>query len=167
MFCSKCGKEIADEALICPMCGCATINYKNPTTSNTACSNDYVAIKEFEDKVKSIHVVGVISLVLFLGIGIIFSFVVWFKAVGIHIPKVTTTHPNEIAMLESAKRKLKSALTFATLPFYPLIIFGFSRVAAGFPTEALIFIAVLLGIMLFIGVPCTKHLNAELYGAKK
>lgn len=27
MFCSKCGKQIDDEALICPACGCATANY--------------------------------------------------------------------------------------------------------------------------------------------
>ncbi len=26
MFCSKCGKEIFDEAVICPYCGCATNN---------------------------------------------------------------------------------------------------------------------------------------------
>lgn len=27
MYCSKCGKEIDDEALICPHCGCGTVNY--------------------------------------------------------------------------------------------------------------------------------------------
>lgn len=27
MYCNKCGKEINDDALICPNCGCATINY--------------------------------------------------------------------------------------------------------------------------------------------
>ncbi|MDR1570202.1 MAG: zinc-ribbon domain-containing protein [Oscillospiraceae bacterium] len=27
MFCSKCGKQIDDEALTCPGCGCATDNY--------------------------------------------------------------------------------------------------------------------------------------------
>lgn len=27
MFCNKCGKEIDDEALICPHCGCGTVNY--------------------------------------------------------------------------------------------------------------------------------------------
>lgn len=167
MFCSKCGNEIADEALICPKCGCATANYQRQTITNSAYSEDYVAIKEFEEKAKSIRAVGIVALVLFLGIGIIFSFAVWLKAKGIRIPKITTTNPNEIAIFEASKRKVKSALTFATLPFYPLIIFGISRVAAGFLAEALIFIAVLLGVMLFVGVPCTKHLNAELYGAKK
>ena len=27
MYCNKCGKEISDEALICPYCGCGTVNY--------------------------------------------------------------------------------------------------------------------------------------------
>ena len=29
MFCSKCGKEINDEAVICIHCGCPTQNYNN------------------------------------------------------------------------------------------------------------------------------------------
>ena len=29
MFCSKCGKEIDNEAVICVHCGCPTQNYKN------------------------------------------------------------------------------------------------------------------------------------------
>ena len=28
MFCSKCGKEINDEAVVCVHCGCATANYQ-------------------------------------------------------------------------------------------------------------------------------------------
>lgn len=27
MFCSKCGKELFDEAVVCPNCGCPTSNY--------------------------------------------------------------------------------------------------------------------------------------------
>ena len=29
MFCSKCGKEIDNEAVICVHCGCATQNYRD------------------------------------------------------------------------------------------------------------------------------------------
>lgn len=32
MYCTKCGAEINDEAVICPNCGCATSNY-TPTTN--------------------------------------------------------------------------------------------------------------------------------------
>lgn len=28
MFCHKCGAEIDDEAIICPHCGCGTVNYQ-------------------------------------------------------------------------------------------------------------------------------------------
>lgn len=33
MFCKKCGKEICDEAVVCPHCGCATGN-PFPLSSN-------------------------------------------------------------------------------------------------------------------------------------
>ena len=35
MYCTKCGSEINDQAIICPNCGCATSNYtlKNGNTS--------------------------------------------------------------------------------------------------------------------------------------
>lgn len=29
-FCSKCGKEILDEAIVCPNCGCAVVNPATP-----------------------------------------------------------------------------------------------------------------------------------------
>lgn len=29
-FCSKCGKEILDEAVVCPGCGCAVVNAPQP-----------------------------------------------------------------------------------------------------------------------------------------
>ena len=36
-YCSKCGNELFDEAVICPKCGCATgdINQKNIKAKNT------------------------------------------------------------------------------------------------------------------------------------
>lgn len=36
MFCSKCGKQIDDEAMICPECGCATSNYKSNNSNGTS-----------------------------------------------------------------------------------------------------------------------------------
>lgn len=32
MYCKKCGKELLDEALVCPNCGCETDNYKGEAT---------------------------------------------------------------------------------------------------------------------------------------
>ena len=34
MFCSKCGKEINDEAVVCVHCGCATKNLKEENKQN-------------------------------------------------------------------------------------------------------------------------------------
>ena len=39
-FCSKCGKEIMDEAIVCPNCGCAVVNPGMPQQI----SNDQVSI---------------------------------------------------------------------------------------------------------------------------
>ena len=39
-FCSKCGKEIMDEAIVCPNCGCAVVNPAVPQQL----SNDQVSI---------------------------------------------------------------------------------------------------------------------------
>ena len=39
-YCSKCGKEILDEAIVCPHCGCAVVK---PVTS-TQLVNDEVSI---------------------------------------------------------------------------------------------------------------------------
>ena len=33
MFCSKCGKEIENEAVVCVHCGCPTQNFKNETNA--------------------------------------------------------------------------------------------------------------------------------------
>ena len=34
MFCSKCGKEIHDEAVVCVHCGCPTANYQQNVKNN-------------------------------------------------------------------------------------------------------------------------------------
>lgn len=39
-FCEKCGKQIADEAIICPGCGCAVASVKKAEN----CGNDGLAI---------------------------------------------------------------------------------------------------------------------------
>ena len=42
-YCTKCGKELFDEAVICPQCGCAT----NPTTTTAKSAtpeNDEISI---------------------------------------------------------------------------------------------------------------------------
>ena len=174
MYCSKCGKEIADEAIICPICGCATANYHQPFTihstppqSNGTYSQDYIVLKEFEEKVKSIYATSIVALVLFLGIGLIFSIVVWLKAKDISIPNITTTNPNEIAMFESLKRKLKKALLYANIPLCAFMLLAAAFLFAQKVGAAALVFVVYFAILFLIGMPCTKHLNKDLYGSNK
>lgn len=168
MFCSKCGKEIADEAVFCSNCGCATANYHAPTTTstqNTTYSKDYVIIKNFEDRVRSLFILSIIALALCLGFGIIFSFIVWVKANSMFVPLLTTDNPLEVAMLESAKSRLRTALKFSFVPMYILVavtaVFGISGIIIGEPSPSIYFFIGSI-IFWFIGIKCTIGLTEEL-----
>ena len=119
MFCSKCGKEIMDEAVICPNCGCATNNYNAPqqpiNTTNTY-SDDYLTIKQFAEQARVLRNLGIAAAVLMFGIGIIFSIIIWVKQSKNKIPEITTTNPAEIAEFETAKRRYKLANSLSGLP---------------------------------------------------
>ncbi len=117
MFCSKCGREIMDEAVVCPNCGCATNNYAtNNAYPSTAYSKDYTAIKMFYDEARTLRNLGIVAAVLMFGIGIIFSIIIWIKSSSIQEPKVTTTNPAELAVLETAKKYYNSARNLSSLP---------------------------------------------------
>ena len=74
MFCSKCGKEIDDEAIVCPACGCATKNY-----SELEQSKKYD--EDFElQKLKSFSNTSIICAILIPIIGLIMSIVGLVKA---------------------------------------------------------------------------------------
>lgn len=119
MFCSKCGKEIFDEAVVCPNCGCATGNYPH----NNAYSNDYVAISEFARKANTIKTLGILAAVLCFGIGIIFSIIIWIQASSIVVPSITTTNPKELAEFSLAKKRIELGKKLAGIP---LIAIGLS-----------------------------------------
>lgn len=54
-YCSKCGKEIMDEAVVCPGCGCAVENKKAAATNQT-----------YEQAIQCSSACGVISTILFV-----------------------------------------------------------------------------------------------------
>ncbi len=124
MFCSKCGKEIMDEAVVCPNCGCATQNYTAQLHSNstdTAPAKEYLVIKQFVEQAKTIQTLGIIAAVLMFGIGIIFSIIIWVKTNAITVPEATTD-ANEIAELETAKKRLKTGNSLSFLPVIALVL---------------------------------------------
>ena len=125
MFCTKCGKEIMDEAVICPNCGCATGNFAPKTNYY---SEDYIAIKEFLSKANTIKTLGILAAVLCLGIGIIFSIIIWIQSSNIAVPVITTTNPKEIADFELAKRRIDLGKRLAIIPCIAIggciLIFG-------------------------------------------
>ncbi|WP_294771910.1 zinc ribbon domain-containing protein [uncultured Eubacterium sp.] len=57
MFCSKCGKEINDDALICQSCGCATENYSKNEKENTVKYN----ASDLLDKANTLSLVSIIG----------------------------------------------------------------------------------------------------------
>ena len=65
MFCSKCGKEIMDEAVICPNCGCPTNNYSQPDQANVPYWNTTAfqgKIEMFRNFGNSIKIRGICAL---------------------------------------------------------------------------------------------------------
>lgn len=65
MFCSKCGKEIFDEAVVCPNCGCQTSNYKtqapqeNPTPQ-TVPVQPSVDVEKNKSTGKTLGIIGIV-----------------------------------------------------------------------------------------------------------
>ena len=47
MYCTKCGAEIDDNAIACPNCGCATINYASNTDAVETEDKNGIAIAGF------------------------------------------------------------------------------------------------------------------------
>lgn len=122
-FCTKCGKELLDEAVICPHCGCAVGDLSNTVNKNSnGYSDDYLKIREYCSQAKTIRNLGVVSAVLIFGIGFIFAIVVIIKAKKLQEPIITTTNTNELAEFEDAKRKIKLGNNLACISLALLII---------------------------------------------
>lgn len=125
MFCSKCGKEIMDEAVICPNCGCATNNYttqQHTQSTTNIYSDDYLAIKQFSEQALILRNLGIAAAVLMFGIGIIFTIIILVKQKKIKIPEIQTTNPNEVAEFETAKRRYKLATQLSGLPILAIAL---------------------------------------------
>ena len=125
MFCSKCGKEIMNEAVICPHCGCPTSNYLPQQPVKQAvetCSDDHLAIRRFAQETLTLRNLGIVAAILMFGIGIIFSIIIWVKNSRLTEPKITTTNPAEVMEFENAKRHRNTAYRLSMLPMLVISI---------------------------------------------
>ena len=165
MFCSKCGKEIDDSAVVCVGCGCPTSNYnksvnqqagssaQNATSGvkrttlgnasmpymqygNTAYSEDdkiiIPRIRQYISEVNSIFVISVISLVLSLGIGIIFAIVGFLKIKKLPAVDKSIEDPNLIADFQRAQKKLGTAYTLMAITLFIFALTVLLGFIAGF-----------------------------------
>ena len=127
MFCSKCGKELNDEAVICTGCGCPTKNYNagalkdtpvsSPSNSAPAAAPGFYSsadslaaqVATYSQEVNSIWVLSLLSLILCLGIGFIFGIISIVKSKN--LPSLTSepTDQRLIMEYETARHKLKTA----------------------------------------------------------
>lgn len=127
-FCSKCGKELMDEAVVCPGCGCPTGGYSQNHSNPSSYSSDYPIVKEFASKARTVKNLGIVALILCCGIGIFFSIAIWVMAGGgiridkFNIPNVNLSDPREIAEFEEAKRNMALGKKFAAVPYSVVII---------------------------------------------
>ena len=71
-YCSKCGKEIHDEAVICVHCGCSVEGAQKETAESKM-------LGEFKRNVNSAFIFSIVGLVLVFGIGFIFSIISMIK----------------------------------------------------------------------------------------
>lgn len=71
-FCSKCGKELLDEAVICPGCGCAVAN---TTIQSTASVDSAALLNTLSTRVKTSGIIWLVIGILQIILGI---FVNWF-----------------------------------------------------------------------------------------
>lgn len=114
-FCSKCGKELHDEAVICVGCGCAVQDSSLKKTYHTD-SVEYEKLMTFVSEANTIYVLGIVSLILCLGIGIIFQIINLVKVnkyvikgrKELNCPTFNIHDPNSIMIYENAKKKVDS-----------------------------------------------------------
>lgn len=119
MFCSKCGNEINDEAVICPNCGCPTQNYNKP--QEPAVQPNYAPYyqpvyqqKPITELISSARSLGIISII----VGLFIPLVGWICG-GIGISKANKIYapPEFTDDVKSAKTLNLIGLVLSTCVF--------------------------------------------------
>lgn len=100
MFCSKCGKEISDDAVICPNCGVPTNNYQGASNQP----------KSKVDDGSNVNTMSIIALVM--------SFIV--PLVGFIMGLIY--RPKAIAIDDESSRKKCTAAIWISVVYFALCI---------------------------------------------
>ena len=74
MYCSKCGKEIFDEAVMCPNCK-TMISTEIISNKNTVSQSIHPNEDDLRNDIQTIKVLGILSIIFCLGIGFIFAII--------------------------------------------------------------------------------------------
>lgn len=161
MFCSKCGKEIDDSAVVCIGCGCPTAKYnsnqahqntQSPTPSvmrttygnvSTPQAPSYTSayseddkiiipkIRQYISEVNTIFILSIISIFLSMGIGFIFAIIGFVKIKNLPAIDKSIEDPNLIADFQKAQKKLGTATILMMLTFLVFVIAIFVGFIAG------------------------------------
>lgn len=103
MFCSKCGKEISDDAVICPNCGVPTSNYYRANTKPTSNVDD-------SNNVNTMSIIALVMSFFIPLVGFIMGLIYRPKAVAIDD--------------ESSRKKCTAAIWISVACFVLTIIFS-------------------------------------------
>lgn len=74
-------------------------------------------IQDFANKANTIKTLGIVSAVLCLGIGFIFSIILLVKASGLSEPNVIPANQYEAEQLEKAKKNIQTGKKLSAIPF--------------------------------------------------
>lgn len=131
MYCKNCGTDIG-ESKFCPNCGASSSANNNVASTH---STYYHEICDYSRDVNSIFVLGLLSLIFCMGIGLIFEIICFVK--GNQMKKYQALldkdfalpdYPDEWEMLKSAQAKAKSgAIMYAiavAITFLLLFLLG-------------------------------------------
>ena len=116
-YCSHCGKELMDEAIICPGCGCAVEGVRNKTYARNNNDGLLTAAKVFMIIICAIYVLlGFIYIIIYSEYGYGASGIVYWLPLVWAIP-MTVNLSNAIA----EKRPISVAFKVCTLLFVSII----------------------------------------------
>ena len=124
MFCSTCGKEIHDKAMICPNCGCATINFVNyehsrrtdESTSADAARSANSDLSRFLKAVFNAEMFSYLAIgtcIIFVA-GIVFAIISKIMISNQKYVKLETSGENAALIYEQAKSRLRKSDARAT-----------------------------------------------------